>query len=119
MINLDKLKEAYYSTPDHDKEALKFAGTYLVGSVIFDLTRTAIIYKIGRKIAPNIFTSFGRTYAISYALRLAVRENKLTDDQKERLKALKDKQQRAKEDKYHQSEAFAAALRRRMGNPEK
>lgn len=116
MTILSSIKEAYENTPEHDKELIKFAGTQVAGTIVFDLVRTAIIYKIGRKVCPDIFTSFGRTYAISYAVRLAVREATLTEDQKDRLKKLKAKQHEAKMDKYYSSEEFAKLLSRRMEN---
>lgn len=115
MNQLNLIKDVYAQIPEHDKETLKFAGQYVAGRVLFNVIRTGLLYHFGKKLAPNLFTSFGRTYLISYVARLAVKEASLTEDQKERLKNLKEKQKQAKLDKYHQSAEFAAALRRHSG----
>jgi hypothetical protein len=93
------VNKAYANLPEHDKEILKITGTQVVSTIIYDLLRTAIVYRMGRKIAPNVFKSYKRTYALCYIARLATRTPEVSQDQKDRLADLRAKQKAAKEAK--------------------
>lgn len=88
----DNLKAAYLSLSDTDKEALRVGGRIIGQSVLFSLTKVTIVHVIGRRIAPNVFKSWGRTYALVSLVETATGRYKLSDEDKKTVARIKEAQ---------------------------
>lgn len=73
---------------EDQKVNLKFAQNLLVSRAIYAGARAVLVHAIGRKIAPKVFTSFGRTYTLCFLLRLATARPSLSEDAKARVLAV-------------------------------
>lgn len=102
------LSEAFEETPDHDKEAMLLGTKVVVASVVSGLIRTTIVYAIGRKIAPSLFSSWGKTFVINWAANLATSSYKISDEDKARLAIIREAQSQERLNairRYNDSEA--------------
>jgi len=89
---LDNIKEAFDSLSDVDKEALRFGGRIFAQSILFSLTKTTIVHVLGRRIAPKVFKSWGRTFALLSLLETATGRYKLSDEDKKTVARIKEAQ---------------------------
>lgn len=88
----DNLKDAYGSLSDVDKEALQFGGRILGQSLLFSLTKVTVVHLIGRRIAPNVFKSWGRTFTLVSLLEAATNRYKVSEEDKKTVARIKEQQ---------------------------
>lgn len=88
----------YDSLSEDQKGNAKYARNLAISTAIYSVGRAAILHAIGHRIAPNVFKSFGRTYAISFALRLAVARPRVSEDDKAKILALQNALKSLQED---------------------
>lgn len=72
---------------EHDKTGLKLLAEGVAGTTLTTLAHTAVTYYVGKKVAPSIFTSFGRTYGILYLIHLLKLKLDLPQDYRDRVAA--------------------------------
>jgi hypothetical protein len=89
---LDDVKSAFASLSDVDKEALQVGGRILGQSILFSLVKTTVVYTMGRKIAPNVFKSWGRTYALVSLIEAATGRYKVSEEDKKTVARIKEEQ---------------------------
>ena len=80
------------SLSDVDKEAVKFSGRILAQSVLFSLVKVTVVHAYGRKIAPNVFKSWGRTFAVVSLIEAATARYKLSEEDKKTVADIKERQ---------------------------
>lgn len=85
-------KAGYDALSDVDKEALRIGGRVIAQSIAFSLVKVTIVHTMGRKIAPNVFKSWGRTYALVSLLEAATNRYKVSDEDKQAVARIKEQQ---------------------------
>lgn len=88
----NNLKDAYGALSDADKESLQFGGRILGQSLLFSLTKVTIVHFIGRRIAPNVFKSWGRTFTLVSLIEAATNRYKVSEEDKNTLARIKERQ---------------------------
>lgn len=89
---VNSLKVGFDSLSDVDKEALQVGGRILGQSLLFSLTKVTIVHAMGRKIAPNVFKSWGRTFALVSLIETATGRYKVSEADKEVVSRIKEEQ---------------------------
>lgn len=89
---LEDLKGVFDSLSDTDKEALQVGGRIIGQSLLFSITKVTVVHAIGRKIAPNVFKSWGRTYALVSLIEAATNRYKVSDEDKKTVARIKEQQ---------------------------
>lgn len=107
----DNLKGAYASLSDTDKEALQLGGRVLGQSLLFSLLKVTVVHAYGRKIAPNVFKSWGRTFAVVSLIEAATSRYKVSEEDKKAVANIKERQA---EEKVKASEEKLAEILNRM-----
>lgn len=93
MKNLIASAQAGFdSLSDVDKDALKFSGRVLGQSLLYSVVQVTIVHAYGRKIAPNVFKSWGRTYAVVSLIQAATGRLKLSEEDKKTVASIKERQ---------------------------
>jgi hypothetical protein len=80
------------SLSDVDKEALQVAARLLGQSLLFSLTKVTIVHVMGRKIAPNVFKNWGRTFAVVSLIEAATGRYKVSEEDKKTVANIKERQ---------------------------
>lgn len=96
---------ALNSLSDTDKEALQLGGRVIGQSLLFSLAKVTVVHAIGRKIAPNVFKSWGRTFAVVSLIETATNRHTVSEEDK---KALADLKERQAEEKLAEIRKFGA-----------
>jgi len=99
------------SLSDVDKEALQVAARLLGQSLLFSLTKVTIVHVMGRKIAPNVFKNWGRTFALVSLIETATGRYKVSEEDKKTVASIKERQSA---EKAKNSEEKLAEILNRM-----
>lgn len=93
MKNLIASAQAGFdSLSEVDKDALKLSGRMFGQALLFKLVQVTVVHAYGRKIAPNVFKSWGRTYAVVSLLKAATGRLKPSDEDKKAIASIKERQ---------------------------
>lgn len=93
MKNLIASTQAGFdSLSDVDKDALKLAGRLFGQAILFKVVQVTVVHAYGRKIAPNVFKSWGRTYAVVSLIKAATGRLKPSEEDKKAIASIKERQ---------------------------
>lgn len=106
---IDNLKVGYNSLSAADKEALALGTKVLGQSLLFSLVKVTVVHAYGRKIAPNVFKNWGRTFAVVSLIEAATGRYKVSEEDKKALARIKEAQAAEKD---RQAEDLLAQLRK-------
>lgn len=85
------VQAGFDSLSDVDKETLQLAGRMLGQSLLYSLVKVTIVHAYGRKIAPNVFKSWGRTFAVVSLIETATSRYKVSEEDKEAVASIKER----------------------------
>lgn len=84
---MNKFKEL----SEEDKNKVRVARDIAMSSTLFMAARLGVVHIIGRKVAPKVFTSLGRTFLLVTLARAVAATPKVTEEQRTRLVEMRNK----------------------------